>query len=605
MALCSSIRQFHPSSSVVEECAAVPEVAAEVRRRRGRPTGSRTTAIGEAVRHNVFLGLRQSDYPEIPPAFWNLLCSLTTGIFRSLTGVARQLRVEAPGHEQERILFRELPKLLTKVVLDVATWWWSYDRGFMGSTLRCPICGAVLKFRGDTNKGMGTPFGMICPRRSYYQCANKNCRTSICPLDQRLGLDGDSFLPCLQEIVVWLTSLDSYGKSLQFVGKLLNFSISHRSAWKLTQKIGEVVKKRLEKQVAQAFADPRNVVLPKAEVAPPDVGVVIFDGTCGRVDKDKLSEQDEPDEESEADPDAPPRSPSFREIKLGLVAHLVPPTPKKGSSKQVPCKEPKEDPALKGPSSDDMNVAGGHASAPHKKHSRKVRPPGEEPTLTNKKLSVHLGSPLLLFQMVFLQIHRLGLDKARTILVIGDGAHWIWKGVRDHLSSLGVTVVEILDYWHGVEHLWKLANSLFGQGTREAIVWVKSREGELLGGRLPDFFKALEEALEQSKLLSKDLGTMVEKELNYFRNNEGRIDYARYLAQGYLIGSGAMEGSCKNHVKERIDRAGMHWSVSGVMAVLRNRTLIKNGEWDEFWKSEAEKRWGRYRALTATMTVAA
>ena len=80
MALCSSIRQFHPSSSVVEECAAVPEVAAEVRRRRGRPTGSRTTAIGEAVRHNVFLGLRQSDYPEIPPAFWNLLCSLTTGI---------------------------------------------------------------------------------------------------------------------------------------------------------------------------------------------------------------------------------------------------------------------------------------------------------------------------------------------------------------------------------------------------------------------------------------------------------------------------------------------------------------------------------------------
>ena len=232
--------------------------------------------IGEAVRHNVFLGIRQSDYPEIPPAFWNLLCSLTTGIFRSLTGVARQLRVEAPGHEQERILFRELPKLLTKVVLDVATWWWSYDRGFMGSTLRCPICGAVLKFRGDTNKGMGTPFGMICPRRSYYQCANKNCRTSICPLDQRLGLDGDSFLPCLQEIVVWLTSLDSYGKSLQCVGKLLNFSISHRSAWKLTQKIGEVVKKRLEKQVAQAFADPRNVVLPKAEVAPPDVGVVMF-----------------------------------------------------------------------------------------------------------------------------------------------------------------------------------------------------------------------------------------------------------------------------------------------------------------------------------------
>lgn len=260
---------------------------------------------------------------------------------------------------------------------------------------------------------------------------------------------------------------------------------------------------------------------------------------------------------------------------------------------------------------------------PARKRRRKVRPVGEEPTLSNKKLAVQLGSPLRLFQLVLLLVHRLGLDKAKTLLIIGDGARWIWCGVRDHLSSLGVTIVEILDYWHAIEHVWKLANTVFGQGSKSAVAWVKAREAQLLGGDTEGFFASMQivreqarQALEALQHRSEAVGQslqsalnagksqldQIDKEIKYFRNNEQRIRYAEYLAHGYIIGSGAMEGSCKHHVKERIDGPGMHWSAAGAMAVLRNRTVIKNGDWHDFWRTESDQRWQRYRLLADRLT---
>jgi hypothetical protein len=548
------------------------------------------------VRHENVLGVRYGDHADLPPEMWNLLESLTTSLFRALIKVVGKLRVEAPGHEQERVLFVEVPQLLFRLVRELATWWWSHDRGFLGCSLNCPKCRQRLTYKGDVAKAMVSPFGVVRPRRAYYWCSNPDCDYSVCPLDQRLGLDGDGFLPSVQEMVVWLTSLDPYGKCLEYIGKLLQFSISHRSAWLITQKVGNLVKAREDEQIARAFADPKDSMFPAAEVKVPEVGVVMMDGTCGRIDREEVHD-DESAEEEDLDTPAPP--PDFREVKLGLAGHLVPPKPKACAAVST--------------SERDSSDAPNHSARRATKRRRKVRAPGEEPTLSNKKLAVHLGSPLRLFQLILLLVHRLGLDRSGTLLVIGDGARWIWRGVREHLTSLGPTVVEILDYYHAVEHLWKLSNSVFGQGTAAATAWVRAREAELLEGRLSDFFESLQKALEVARERAREMGESltetvqksltetVQKELNYFINNADRIHYAEYLRQGYLIGSGAMEGSCKHHVKERIDRAGMHWSPEGAMAVLRNRTLIKNGDWEAFWNETAGRRWHAYQTLTQAL----
>lgn len=603
--ICSRIRTYHPSTR--EEQSVPPEVEVP-QSQRGRPRGTPNVPQPVPVRQEKVLGICYEDHSTIPPELWNLLVSLLITVFKGLLKIAKKLRVEAPGHEQETLLFVDLPRLFFGIICELATWWWSYDKGYLGAVLRCDRCGCDLKYKGDVEKKMLSLFGIIRPRRAYYVCTNPECTVpskdgrsshqySVCPLDRRLGLDQHRFLPSVQQVVVWLTSLDPYGKCLEFIGKLLQFTICHRSAWLITQQIGDTVQARQQEAIEQAFGDPRTPVFPAAEVPAPAVGVVMVDGTCGRIDH-----ADEPAEEdpAEEDPDAPARTPDFREVKSGLVAHLVPPVPRAAGKTMEQAPPAAEAPGT-APAGDDTKPT--EKMKKKKKRSRpKVRPHGEEPTLAHRKLAVHLGQPLRLFQMLLLLIFRLGLDKAQVILVIGDGARWIWRGVQEHLWDLGVKVVEILDYWHAVEHLWEVANAVLGKGTPEAVAWVKDREAELLKGQLTDFFASFQGLLDKAQQMSDKLVAQVEKELNYFRNNESRINYGDYLTKGYLIGSGAMEGTCKHLVKERIDRAGMHWGPSGVMAVLNNRTLIKNGDWDRFWKDEAERRQGTYQLLKVALT---
>lgn len=580
----SRVRQRHPSTLVVE-----PEIIPEVPpppRKRGRPRGVRNCRPKPVrVKHPNVLNLRKADFPKISPATWNVLVSLTRTLFLGLLRVVGPLQPEAPGATLERTLFQEIPALFHEFIRELAQWWWSNpDRGFLGTTLTCSCCHKAdkLKYKGDIARRIVTLFGTISPNRAYYYC--EDCKAGVAPLDERLGLDQDAFLPSVREVVTWLTSMDPYGKCLEFVAKLLQFSVSPRSAWLITQRVAARVKRQCDEDLAKAFADPANPRLPEPEVPAPEIGAVSLDGTMGRIgpdenEKTQTSPATQRPEHASGLEDAaePEAKPGFREIKVGLAGHLIP-------AKKKP-----------------------------KKKNNKKKEDGR-PTLGLRKYAVHLGPPQMLFQMLLLQICRLGLHRAQTLLVIADGAHWIWNGVREHFTSLGVELVEILDYWHAVEHLWELSRARFGQGTQAATAWVAARKDQLLTGKLDEFFAALEETVTQasgaSSVIMQRAGKgltllqLAQEKLTYFRNNESRIRYHEFLAKGYLIGSGAMEGTCKHLIKERVHRSGMRWLPEGCMSVLRNRALIKSGDWDAFWTEEANRRQGDYLQLKTTLCAA-
>jgi len=298
-----------------------------------------------------------------------------------------------------------------------------------------------------------TLFGTISPKRAYYYCSE--CRKGLAPLDERLGLDDDSFLPTVREVITWLTSMDPYGKCLDFVAKLLEFSVSPRTAWLITQRVSAEAKDRCEKDLAQAFSDPAKSQLPEPEVASPDIGIVSLDGVMGRIGKavgaTAAAELEVQQPELTSGPEGAPEveaeaKAQFREVKLGLVGHVVP---------AKTCQTRKG------------------------KNRREDRP-----KLGQRKYAVHLGPPQALFQMLVLLIYRLGLHRAKTLLVIADGAHWIWNGVKEHFASLGVELAEILDDWHALQHLWSLSRVLYSRGTKEAKAWVSRRKLQLLNGNL-------------------------------------------------------------------------------------------------------------------------
>jgi arginine decarboxylase-like protein len=71
--------------------------------------------------------------------------------------------------------------------------------------------------------------------------------------------------------------------------------------------------------------------------------------------------------------------------------------------------------------------------------------------------------------------------------------------------------------------------------------------------------------------------------IGYFERNRHRMQYDEYLALGYPIGTGAVEGTCKNLVKERMEGTGMRWTVAGAEAVLKLRSVYQSHYWSDFW----------------------
>src|SRR5207247_1953663 len=77
---------------------------------------------------------------------------------------------------------------------------------------------------------------------------------------------------------------------------------------------------------------------------------------------------------------------------------------------------------------------------------------------------------------------------------------------------------------------------------------------------------------------AKELATIC----NYLEKNAERMRYDEYLAKGYPIASGAIEGACRHYVKDRMERTGMSWVKAGAQAMLELRSTALNGDWDEF-----------------------
>ena len=156
----------------------------------------------------------------------------------------------------------------------------------------------------------------------------------------------------------------------------------------------------------------------------------------------------------------------------------------------------------------------------------------------------------------------------RSVVVIGDGAKWIWDEVA---ASFGSERTEIVDWWHAATHLWDLSKVLHGEGTPEATAWADHAKHVLWRhGAVP-----LLALLRETVATTDDRRKVLQRERGYFTTNALRMQYPLFRRQGLPVGSGAVEGGAKYLVQQRMKRAGMRWSELGARAILhlRCRTL--------------------------------
>jgi hypothetical protein len=177
--------------------------------------------------------------------------------------------------------------------------------------------------------------------------------------------------------------------------------------------------------------------------------------------------------------------------------------------------------------------------------------------------------------------HRRGVTWAHQVAVLGDGAKWIWKLATRYVPQ----AVQIVDWYHAHEHLWALAQLLYGEGTA-AHTWLETLAGELWAAQTAEAVGVLATAAEEAWATPrKDLpdGTPrrtrarhrdVTKALAYFTTNAARMRYGAFRAQHLPVGSGVVEGGCQSVLHTRLKRPGACWQVDSAEHLARACALV-------------------------------
>ena len=179
---------------------------------------------------------------------------------------------------------------------------------------------------------------------------------------------------------------------------------------------------------------------------------------------------------------------------------------------------------------------------------------------------------------VYLEAARRGLHHAQEVVVLGDGAEWIWNRIARFCDR----PVEIVDFYHGTEHVWNAGQALYGEGTEETEQWVTQRLEELLEQGPEALLASLWTASTGTTATVKSI---LGREINYFDKHKQRMQYPQLRAAVYHIGSGSVESACKRIIGARLKQAGMIWTREGAQAVAHLRASVLCNRWDAFWTS--------------------
>ncbi|HEX5877809.1 MAG TPA: ISKra4 family transposase [Actinomycetota bacterium] len=335
------------------------------------------------------------------------------------------------------------------------------------------------------------------------------CRHGFAPLDARLGITGTSLSPGLARACALAGAEMPYDKSRQFIATVTGLDLASTSTLARTTR-AQGARARDLIDTEHAAAVPGPV--PAAGTDGPDLCYIVLDGTGAPILPREC--QDRPGKS----PDGRART---REVKIGCFFTQSHRDPVTG--------EPMQDPGSA------TYISTFEAAATFATHAKA-------------------------------EYRRRGFDQIRQPIILGDGAKWIWAIADQHFTH----ATQIVDYFHAREHLADLAKIL-----TPVLADPTAFEHDLADHLDLGQTAAIAAVVDQLDLPQQapDLVKPAATEVGYFTTNHHRMQYADFHANGYYIGSGAVESACNTIVKQRAKRAGMHWTIDGLDPVLALRTL--------------------------------
>ena len=179
-------------------------------------------------------------------------------------------------------------------------------------------------------------------------------------------------------------------------------------------------------------------------------------------------------------------------------------------------------------------------------------------------------------------------------VALTDGAEALQQQLVTHVPAFTL----VLDIIHAIEYLWAAANALLGETHPQRLAWVRAYLEALLAGQTDAVITAL--AVEaKDPTCTVPQRQAVQRTVGYYQRNRPYMHYDEYLARGWPIGTGVVEGACGHLVKDRMEPSGMRWTTGGAQAVLDLRAVRLNRHWDAYWPCHRHQQHQRLYGLSA------
>lgn len=438
----------------------------------------------------------------------------------ALDGVSDALAEEDLALEASRQAFAPLLEARLQARIDAV------DGEKAGEAI-CPKCGERGLSKGRTARTITGVFGDMVLTRRWDRCGKHKGGWSVA--EEQLHIPSGKFTARLSEAVTLIATVTSHGSAEKLCHQLLGIEISEHAIQNAVEERAEVVV-RLQDQAAERLRPVekngrvRVVERPKDAVpSPPDIAYIEVDGVVPMT--------------RELDPE---RSEPVTGHRGG-----------KGRRYIMEGREVKNAVLYRG----DHCCTEGDGRG----------------VVLEKQYVSHLGNWLPFAALLWARVVRLRFDEAKTLILLSDGAHWI----RELAKYFPVSVILILDLFHAKHRIWEVANALYGDRTAKARKWAKEQCTRVEAGQTAKVIASLKRLAPKRQAARK----LVDELVVYFQNNQDRMDYPSYRAQGWRVSSGGIESANYHVTGARLKMQGMRWSEKGAAEMARLRADYANHEW--------------------------
>jgi hypothetical protein len=457
--------------------------------------------------------------------------TIQTEVEQVLEEVGKGKMKEGSAYEMERSLF----KFLLQLGLQILTLYFLARSQASERKEYRDKSGKKYHYQGERKRNYDSIFGRVEVSRPYFYRAGKG---GVAPLDAELSLGEECQSDLLREVSEMLSVVSVYHKSAEILGELFGLEVSTR---RLAANVAE------DAQDVEAYYEQKAAPPPESEAS---ILVIQGDGkgvpmiqppaTAAKV---RLGKGEKRSRKQEAMVTTAYTIASAPRTPQSVVDSLYDTSPSHDST---------------------LQPAQNNAEPPR-------------PTPLNKHLRATLDGKDLALQRLARHVEPRLAEHIQQRVALTDGCEALQNRFRLYFPSFTL----ILDFLHANEYLWDTATALFGESNPLRLTWMKSHSLLLLSSQTHSLLHELA-LLSSLPSTSPALRRQLDKTSTYFSRNLPFMDYASYLALGFPIASGVIEGACRHFVKDRCELSGMRWSQLGVEALLLLRSIAENHDWHDY-----------------------